>query len=64
MAIDIKFTCSHVVKDYIRVSPEDEESISISIHSEYANEEFSVILDKTTAIKLAKTIRTEIAKIK
>ena len=63
MAIETRFKCNRSVNDYLKV------------HSNYGGDEVVIILeiegleteiylDISTAIKLSKTIRTEINKIK
>jgi len=67
--IDLKFLCSHdsKEKDFIKVELALAESKynfdSILIHVNQDNEDSFIFLDKSTAIKFAKTLRTEINKI-
>lgn len=61
MAIEIKFKCSRVEKDYLTVYNLNGD---IWIEGEINNQEIELCLDVTTAIKLSKTIRTEINKAK
>ena len=62
MSIVTKFTCISDKNDYIKIDSCDKEVI-ISTH--YKDEQInSFYLDIQTAIKLSKTIRTEINKIK
>ena len=60
---DLKFLdLNEDLNDYIKVNYTDENTIFIS--GEYDNYDFLIELDKSTAIKFAKTLRTEINKIK
>ena len=59
--IEIKFLCSIDNDDYITVESTDENEINIVITDAFRPS--CVILDKSTAIKFAKTLRTEINKI-
>ena len=60
---DLKFLdLNEDLNDYIKVNYTDENTIFIS--GEYDNYNFLIELDKSTAIKFAKTLRTEINKIK
>ncbi len=68
--IDLKFLCSFDENDYIKTyfkdyqedgSQEDGRFICIKIKQE--NHINTIMLDKSTAIKFAKTLRTEINKI-
>ena len=65
--IDLKFIDCYCSDDFIKVdchttSELDFECIRISGIS-FGNEDFEILLDKSTAIKFAKTLRTEINKI-
>ena len=59
--IELRFKCSVVDSDYIKVSKIESNEIEISCF--IGGEEFDIILDKSTAIKFAKTLRTEINKL-
>ena len=65
--IDLKFLDvyddSHITARVVR-GDECGDSIVIEGFSDLANSDFDVWLDKSTAIKFAKTLRTEINKIK
>lgn len=62
MAIEVRFKCSFDESDYITVSSD---LGGVVIKSFYSNELISTCnFDTTTAIKFAKTIRTEINKVK
>ena len=61
MAIEIKFKCSRSEKDFLKV---DNLNGNIWIEGEYEGEKIDFVFDVTTAIKLSKTIRTEINKAK
>ena len=61
MAIEIKFSCTRSSKDYLKVDSVPKEVIIEGVHNGMP---FSFYLDETTAIKFAKTLRTEINKIK
>jgi len=61
MAIEIKFSCKRSSKDYLKVDSAPKEVIIEGIHN---GSYFSLYLDEQTAIKFAKTVRTEINKIK
>jgi hypothetical protein len=61
---EIKFkdcSVSDLKTDYIKVESNDENFIEIS--GMYYDRYYSIWLDKSTAIKFAKTLRTEINKI-
>lgn len=58
--IDLKFLDFSDEKDFIRVEHEEN---SIYIEGEAVKRYFIIQLDKPTAIKFAKTLRTEINKI-
>lgn len=58
---DLKFL-DLVDDSYIKVNVVDADS-TIAIYGEYHGEIFEIWLDKSTAIKFAKTLRTEINKI-
>lgn len=66
---ELKFICSHAAneKDFIKAIYEQKDEQykkdSILIHSQMDGEDSYIFLDKSTAIKFAKTLRTEINKI-
>ena len=60
--IDLKFIDVHQDGISSKISIVDD-LIKITINYEYINKIQSVYLDKSTAIKFAKTLRTEINKI-
>jgi len=64
--IDLKFLDRLISDDFIKVemfeNPESGEQ-SIYIEGVESGDEFTITLDKSTAIKFAKTLRTEINKI-
>lgn len=63
--VEIKFKdCSthNQNTDYIKVELMEDENL-IEVSGLYYNNSFSIWLDKSTAIKFAKTLRTEINKI-
>lgn len=63
---DLKFLDRNPnLKDYIQVEKitDDEDIDCIKIQGLYENFDFIIELDKSTAIKFAKTLRTEINKI-
>lgn len=62
MAITIKFTCDCTPTDYITVTANPQKT-QIEISGITWGEELDIIFDKKTAIKFAKTLRTEINKI-
>jgi len=57
---ELKFLDCKVQKDYIRVDVCDG---IIGIYGKHGDRYFEIDLDKSTAIKFAKTLRTEINKI-
>jgi len=61
---ELRFKCLLQPKDHIKCefSSESEEPL-IVVSGVNSEEEFSIFLDKSTAIKFAKTLRTEINKI-
>jgi hypothetical protein len=63
MAIDFKFVCSVLKTDYLSVSSSDEVK-KVFITGISYGEEIVYSFDLKTAIKFAKTLRTEINKIK
>jgi hypothetical protein len=62
MAVEIKFSCKREKSDYLKVDSVPKKLIVIE--GQHNGKYFSFYLDETTAIKFAKTIRTEINKIK
>ena len=61
---ELKFLDFLSSNDFIKVERYDTESETvISINGVYDDREFCIWLDKSTAIKFAKTLRTEINKI-
>lgn len=58
---EIRFKCDVNKGDYIKTEMVNNSEIEISMFIE--NDCYDVILDKSTAIKFAKTLRTEINKI-
>ena len=58
--IDLKFLCASGGDDFIKVN-EDDGTVDITGYCNGST--FEVYLDKSTAIKFAKTLRTEINKI-
>ena len=61
MAIEIKHTCTRSHEDFLKVDSTPKEVIIEGLHNGIP---ISFYLDEPTAIKFAKTIRTEINKIK
>jgi hypothetical protein len=61
MGVEIQFKCSREKTDFFVVNSLDK---NIWIEGEVNGEEFAFVFDITTAIKLSKTIRTEINKAK
>ena len=62
----MKFIDAVISDDFIKVekiSDEEDQEALISIEGFAFGEEFVINLDKSTAIKFAKTLRTEINKI-
>jgi hypothetical protein len=62
MAIEIQFKCSRAKEDYLTVDYSNTDKVWIEGMHEGAF--ISFVLDINTAIKLSKTIRTEINKAK
>ena len=63
--IELKFIDCQMEDDYIKViSAIEGEGSFIAISGKSFGEDFYINLDKSTAIKFAKTLRTEINKIK
>ena len=62
MAVKLKFTCSANPNDFITVESVD--SGDINIMGQCSDKPIDLILDVHTAIKLTKTLRTEINKSK
>ena len=62
---DLKFIDSDEESDFIQVNVgvSDDVGVSIFITGENYGNRFEICLDKSTAIKFAKTLRTEINKI-
>ena len=63
MAIDLRFNCDTNALDYLKVISDTESKI-ISIHGMHEGKPIEYDLDVSTAIKLSKTIRTHINKVK
>ncbi len=61
---ELRFLCDTQNGDYIKVFETEKERIVISITEEETREQLEIVLDKSTAIKFAKTLRTEINNIK
>ena len=61
MAIEVKFTSSYNSDSFLKVSTDNE---YVLIHGEVDSIEVEFAFDITTAIKFAKTVRTEINKAK
>lgn len=62
---ELKFIDDYVESDFISCKNHicDDKNLRIKISGENEGEYFSIFLDKSTAIKFAKTLRTEINKI-
>jgi len=58
---EIRFKCDVNKGDYIKTEVVNNSEIEVSMFIE--NDYYDIILDKSTAIKFAKTLRTEINKI-
>jgi len=63
MAIQIKHTCSEQKDDYISVEADLGKGV-VHLYGEECGDAFDFFFDVSTAIKLSKTIRTEINKVK
>lgn len=61
---ELRFLCDTQNGDYIKVFETEKERIVISITEEETREQLEIVLDKSTAIKFSKTLRTEINNIK
>lgn len=64
--IDLKFLDSTTEHDYIkteRYKCSVTDDVFICIEGVHSSDKFVIMLDKSTAIKFAKTLRTEINKI-
>lgn len=61
MAIEIKFTCSQDDSDFLKTSSYEDKVV---IHGCFDNKGVEYHFDIPTSIKLSKSIRTEINKIK
>tara|TARA_R110002020_G_scaffold326096_1_gene541821 strand:- start:391 stop:606 length:216 start_codon:yes stop_codon:yes gene_type:complete len=65
MAINFKFNCSVNPKEFLEVRQENKYVIVKGLSGDNGYEQtFQFVLDITTAIKFAKTIRTEINRAK
>jgi len=66
MGVELKFTCEDSPKDYLTVKSYEKESVTIWVVAEDINKfgKVNLNLDINTAIKLSKTLRTEINKAK
>lgn len=65
--IDLKFLCIEDAGGWIKAEKQEtqaDEYICIELYNSYSKTSSTVYLDKSTAIKFAKTLRTEINKIK
>jgi len=63
MAIQIKHTCSQNDNDFISVEAGPNKEL-VYLYGEFNGYTFDFYFDVSTAIKLSKTIRTEINKVK
>lgn len=63
MAIEVRFKCSESEKDYITVDSSIKEGV-VCLRGVFEGNILAYSLDVPTAIKLSKTIRTHINKIK
>lgn len=61
MAIDLRFNCSDSKCDFVQTKVCGS---MIGVNGVYGDKEFYLMLDIPTAIKFAKTLRTEINKAK
>ena len=65
---ELRFRDMVYSKDYVKAEKStypatSEDFILLSFKVEFSDEEYQIMLDKSTAIKYAKTLRTEINKI-
>ena len=63
MAIEVRFKCSESEKDYITVDSSKKEGV-VCLSGVFEGNVLAYSLDVPTAIKLSKTIRTHINKVK
>jgi len=62
MAVNFKFNCSHTEDDFLEIELSKHSEFVVLI-GEHDGETISFMFDKSTSIKFAKTLRTEINKI-
>ena len=60
MSVSLKFHCKFILEDYIEINRMDD-SIVLSLYNSYENKMEEILLDKSTAIKLSKELRKQIA---
>ena len=58
--IEIRFKCKAEPTDFIKIEREEKNIILVTNHDESCN---LIVMDKSTAIRFAKTLRTEINRI-
>lgn len=56
-SIEIRFKCKSEPKDFIKIERELHNIVLVTSHDECCN---LIVMDKSTAIRFAKTLRTEI----
>lgn len=58
--IEIRFKCKAEPKDFIKIERNDNNIVIVTSHEDSVN---LIVMDKSTAIRFAKTLRTEINRI-
>lgn len=58
--IEIRFKCKAEPKDFIKIERNDNNIVIVTSHEDSVN---LIVIDKSTAIRFAKTLRTEINRI-
>ena len=60
MSVSLKFHCQFILEDYIEVVAVDN-GIDLNLYNSLSNTIEEILLDKSTAIKLSKELRKQIA---
>jgi len=58
--IEIRFKCKAEINDFIKIERQEKNIVLVTNHNDSCN---IIVMDKSTAIRFAKTLRTEINKI-
>lgn len=58
--IEIRFKCKAEINDFIKIERQEKNILLVTNHNDSCN---IIVMDKSTAIRFAKTLRTEINKV-